>query len=158
MAVAIYDESAGLDLKLIERVYRGALEYFSLPDCFETELSVAEEDEIRQVNAHTRGIDSVTDVLSFPATDFTFPFVRENFDEVDPETGNVILGEIMICSARARAQAEEYGHSYERECAYLFLHGLLHLMGFDHVSDEDRAKMREAEENILNQLGVTRTA
>ena len=67
-----------------------------------------------------------------------------------------MIGSVAVCCARARAQAEEYGHSYERELHYLLVHGIMHCLGFDHETDEERAEMREAEEKVLQRLGITR--
>ncbi|MBO5525410.1 MAG: rRNA maturation RNase YbeY [Clostridia bacterium] len=122
------------------------------------ELVFASAEEIRETNRVQRGIDAVTDVLSFPTLDGIrgkklrkkkFPY------EIDEE-GNLFLGSIMLCEERAREQAEEYGHSYERELHYLIVHGVMHLFGYDHMTDEDKAQMREKEEEILTRMGITR--
>lgn len=128
-------------------------------DCgLSAEIIVTDEAEIRRLNAEARGIDAVTDVLSFPSLDgirgkalkkADFPF------EVD-EDGNIFLGSIVICEKRAREQAEEYGHSYMRELHYLAVHGLWHLLGYDHMTEEDKPEMRAKEEKILSKLGITR--
>ncbi|MBO4989130.1 MAG: rRNA maturation RNase YbeY [Clostridia bacterium] len=122
------------------------------------ELVFADEEEIRTTNLAQRGIDAVTDVLSFPTLDGIKGkplFKGEHPFEIDEE-GNLFLGSIMICEQRAREQAEEYGHSYERELAYLIVHGVMHLFGYDHMTDEDKAEMREKEEEILTKVGLTR--
>lgn len=121
------------------------------------ELVLMNESEIHTLNLSTRGIDRATDVLSYPNLDKIMPFTKENYGyDYDEENKAVFLGSIVICDAIARRQAEEYGHSVSRERAYLFLHGLLHLLGYDHEQDEDRLKMRTAEEDILTSLGVMR--
>ena len=122
------------------------------------EISFTDEEEIRRLNRELRGIDKVTDVLSFPALDLErgqaikkaeYPF------EIDEE-GRLLLGSIAICIKRAKEQAEEYGHSYERELHYLIVHGIMHCLGYDHMEESDKAQMREQEEKILNKLGITR--
>ncbi len=128
-------------------------------DCgLSAEIIITDEAEIQRLNAEARGIDAVTDVLSFPSLDgirgkalkkADFPF------EVD-EDGNIFLGSIVICEKRAREQAEEYGHSYMRELHYLAVHGLWHLLGYDHMTEEDKPEMRAKEEKILSKLGITR--
>lgn len=128
-------------------------------DCgLSAEIIITDENEIRSLNAETRGIDGVTDVLSFPSLDgirgkelkkADFPY------EID-EDGNLFLGSIAICEKRAKEQAEEYGHSYMRELHYLAVHGLCHLLGYDHMTEEDKPEMRAKEEKILSKMGITR--
>lgn len=123
------------------------------------ELCFCDEDEIRRVNNETRNIDAVTDVLSFPAAGVTAGEIvkKQNYPfDVDPETGRVFMGSIMICTKRAEQQASEYGHGVEREIAYLTVHGVMHLFGYDHMTDEDKAEMREMEEKTLEKAGIPR--
>ena len=123
----------------------------------EVEVNFVTEEEIRELNARTRDTDRVTDVLSYPMLDEIRPFTRENYPfDVDPENGRVPLGSIVICRDVAARQAEEYGHSRDREETYLFVHGLLHLLGYDHMTEEDKSVMREAEERILSAIGQVR--
>ncbi len=142
-------------MELFERLLFEVKEAFGLPEC-EAELSFADEEEIRTLNREYRGVDAVTDVLSFPALEGKEG--RVVFSEFDrnPETGKLMLGDVVLCRARAAEQAEEYGHSLEREIGYLELHSLLHLVGFDHMTEEDRRAMREAEEKILAKVGLER--
>lgn len=143
------------DFSPLAEAFEGEIE----SDCgLSAEIIVTDEAEIRRLNAEARGIDAVTDVLSFPSLDgirgralkkADFPF------EVDEE-GNIFLGSIVICEKRAREQAEEYGHSYMRELHYLAVHGLWHLLGYDHMAEEDKPEMRAKEEKILSKLGITR--
>ncbi len=143
------------DFSPLAEAFEGEIE----SDCgLSAEIIVTDEAEIRRLNAEARGIDAVTDVLSFPSLDgirgkalkkADFPF------EVDEE-GNIFLGSIVICEKRAREQAEEYGHSYMRELHYLAVHGLWHLLGYDHMTEEDKPEMRAKEEKILSKLGITR--
>ena len=123
------------------------------------EICFCSPEDIKQLNSETRGKDAVTDVLSFPGAGVlageivkikNYPF------DIDPENGGVFMGSIMICVERAREQAEEYGHSLNREMYYLAVHGLLHLFGYDHENEDDKTTMREMEEIILNKIGAVR--
>lgn len=123
------------------------------------EICFCDKDEIQRLNKENRGIDSVTDVLSFPAAGVTAGEIvkKKNYPfDLDPENGSVFLGSIMICTDRAKEQAEEFGHSFGRELYYLAVHGMLHLFGYDHMNDEDKAEMRALEEEILKKLDKTR--
>ena len=115
--------------------------------------------EIRRLNREYRAQDCVTDVLSFPANDLDRPvceYAQAPVLETDPETGEAVLGDIAVCVERAGEQAEEYGHSLLRELCFLAVHGTLHLMGYDHLIEEDEKKMTDKAEMILYQLGVHR--
>lgn len=121
------------------------------------EVDFVTKDEIHELNLRTRGVDRATDVLSYPALDEIKPFTKENYPfDYDEETGEIELGSIVICEAVAEEQAQEYGHSVRRENCYLFTHGLMHLMGYDHIEESDRTVMREKEEAVLNRCGITR--
>ncbi len=121
------------------------------------ELLFYDEDDIHKLNLETRGVDKSTDVLSYPNLNEIKPFTQDNYPfDFDMENNSVFLGSIVICDIIAKRQAEEYGHSERRERAYLFLHGLLHLLGYDHIKDEDKQVMRSKEEEILNLMGVSR--
>ncbi len=122
------------------------------------EISFVGAEEIRRLNNDTRGIDKVTDVLSYPALDGIRGKALKKKDhafDIDEE-GNLLLGCIVICCDRAKEQAKEYGHSYHRELHYLMVHGILHCLGYDHMTDEDKAEMRKKEEYILTKMGITR--
>lgn len=117
-----------------------------------------DEEEIRRLNAQTRGVDKVTDVLSFPTLDGILGKALQAKDypfDMD-ETGRLLIGSVAVCVKRAKEQAEEYGHSYERELHYLLVHGVMHCLGYDHETEEQRAQMREKEEYVLGKLGITR--
>ena len=126
-------------------------------------LRVVEAEEIRAINAEFRGIDSVTDVLSFPMLSYegeetpaeTVARAMEE-DETDPETGEVMLGDIVICLPRAQEQAEAYGHSLKREMAFLAVHSVLHLLGYDHMTTEEETVMFARQEAILQAAGLPR--
>jgi metalloprotein, YbeY/UPF0054 family len=109
----------------------------------------ADDAYIRGLNREYRGIDAATDVLSFALDEGEEPMVSGGPEET-------LLGDIIISLETAGRQAEEFGHSLEREVAYLTVHGMLHLVGYDHEEEEDRTAMRRQEENILSQLGIRR--
>lgn len=122
------------------------------------EFTFVDGDEIRRLNRETRNVDKVTDVLSYPTLDGIKgkPLKKkEHLFDVDEE-GNLFVGSVVVCCDRAREQAEEYGHSYERELHYLLTHGVMHCLGYDHETDEEKAEMREQEEIVLSKMGITR--
>ena len=122
------------------------------------EFIFTDEEEIRRLNRETRNTDKVTDVLSFPALDSIKGMALKKRDfplEIDDE-GNLLIGSVAVCVKRAEEQAEEYGHSYQRELHYLLVHGIMHCLGYDHLTDEERTEMREREEFILAKLGISR--
>ena len=119
--------------------------------------------EIRKINREHRNKDTVTDVISFPliASPETGIIVKkinkeDNAFDIDPSTKNLELGDIYICLKRAKQQAKEYGHSNAREVAYLSLHGLLHLLGYDHMEEEDRLEMEAEQRFVMEKLGTPR--
>ena len=154
----IFDEvDSNLDTALIQKVFEEYKSHFALPSNVCVELTIVDEETIKDVNKQFRSVDSVTDVLSFPSLEVKLPFVASDYPmDIDPSSGEIMLGEIMLCYSRMVEQSVEYGHSKERESCYLVLHGLLHLLGFDHVEQEDKDKMREQEELILGKLGIGR--
>ncbi len=113
----------------------------------EISLTFVDMDEIQQLNREYRNTDSVTDVLSFPQF--------ESKDEF-PKTGEIIMGDVVICTEKAMLQAEEFGHSPEREIIYLFTHSLLHLMGYDHMVEDEKRIMRAKEEAVMNRIDLGR--
>lgn len=115
-------------------------------------VTVTDADEIRQLNRDYRGNDSVTDVLSFPQYDDMDELAE---DLVSGEV-SVLIGDVVICYDRVLSQAEEFGTGVTREFVYLFTHSILHLMGYDHMEEEERAEMRAREEQILDLIGVRR--
>lgn len=122
------------------------------------ELLVVDEEEIRALNREQRGIDRVTDVLSFPSMEGIKgkPVLSEEHAEELDEEGRLYLGSIVVCEKRAREQAREYGHSYARELNYLAVHGVLHCLGYDHGTEEEKREMREKEESVMKKLGLAR--
>ena len=113
-------------------------------------VMLTDEEGIRQVNAEFRGVDSATDVLSFPLNELTPGEFDPEECEQDPETGAVMLGDMMISLPRCAAQGEEFGHGFEREIMYLTVHSVLHLLGYDHVDEGPmKAQMRAREKRIM---------
>lgn len=122
------------------------------------EVCLTDDEGIHQTNLDTRGVDAPTDVLSFPMFDLK-PGEKPQADWADPDTDKVLLGDMMISLERAKAQAEEYGHSVEREICYLAVHSVLHLLGYDHLDEgPQKRQMRQREEAILGKLGIVRQA
>ncbi|MDR3185387.1 MAG: GTPase Era [Christensenellaceae bacterium] len=124
----------------------------------DVEIEFLDEEEMRELNKDSRGIDDVTDVLSFPATYIKFPFSKESYPKsaLNLETNSLILGEICICLNRAKEQAIKYQHSVKREVCFLAVHGMLHLCGYSHKSDDDLKTMDKLQEKILDGIGITR--
>ena len=130
-----------------------ALESEEFCDDAEISLTFTDNDAIRELNLESRGKDSATDVLSFPMLEQDDDGTLIIYDE-DIVDGNVLLGDIVISIARVKQQATEYEHSFEREFAYMLVHGFYHLMGEDHIEEADKKVMREKEENVLEALGL----
>ena len=124
-------------------------------------ITIVDDEEIREINREQRGKDMSTDVLSFPTVNYPAGQTAGSCAkllrrEYDPEMDACLLGDIVISMDHVRAQAEEYGHSMQRESGYLLTHGLFHLMGYDHMTDEDKPVMRAMEEKSLALIGLTR--
>jgi len=137
--------------KLIRRCIRAALRQQRVPFRVKVNVTVTDDAGIRELNREHRDIDAATDVLSFPLLDWVDGegALPQPWD-YDPDTKCVELGDVVISAERARAQAEEYGHSFERECGYLVVHSILHLLGYDHVDEGPRkVLMRGFEEDIM---------
>ena len=150
-------EEEGFDTSLLEKY---GLQGVDTDVPLAVELVFTDEAGIRKLNAETRGKDAVTDVLSFPNLDGILqkPIRKEDFPFDTDEDGNLFLGSIVICRERAAQQAEEYGHSLRRELYYLAVHGLCHLLGYDHETDEEKAQMRAREEGVLSDMDIPRDA
>ena len=123
-------------------------------------IRICGDDAIHEINREYRGVDRATDVLSFPTVNYPAGKTAGQCDkllarELDDEVDACMLGDLIISMPHVLAQAAEYGHSPEREAAYLTVHGLCHLMGYDHIEDEDKKKMRAMEEKILSAIGMT---
>ncbi|MCD8372781.1 MAG: rRNA maturation RNase YbeY [Clostridia bacterium] len=143
------------DFSHIEKAFKGE---FSSDVSLSAEIILCGEEEIKSLNNRFRNKDAVTDVLSFPALDgiFGVKIKKADFPYDIGEDKRLSIGSIAICEKRAKEQAEEYGHSYERELNYLAVHGLCHLLGYDHENEEDKKVMREKEERILAKSGIER--
>lgn len=146
-----------------KKVVEQAIESENCPYETEINLLLTDNEGIRQYNREYRQIDKETDVLSFPNVDYETPsdfsLVEEEDNEADyfnPETGELVLGDIIISYERVLSQAEAYGHSVLREFAFLIAHSMLHLFGYDHMEEEEAKVMEEKQEKILNSLGITR--
>lgn len=143
--------------KLVKKIYNVAMfvtKNYSVDAIIE--LSFVSAEEIRKCNLQYRNVDKVTDVLSFPLLNIKYPEKLEDYkSECEPD-GTLRLGDIIICKEKAKAQAKEYGHSYKRELSFLALHGLLHLLGYDHIETEDEKVMNETCEKILQSLNIKR--
>lgn len=136
---------------LIQQAVEAALTYEAFPQDAEVEVLFADLEEIHAINLEQRGIDRPTDVLSFPMEEDPFNA------EPDPTTQAVFLGSMVLCLEKAESQAEEYGHSFERELAFLTVHSILHLLGYDHeLGEAEEKEMFRRQEEILNGMGLTR--
>lgn len=150
------------DYELIaEKVMLQALEYIHCPYETQINLIITDNEEIKRINKMSRGIDKSTDVLSFPNVDFKEPGEFELVDEseadyFDPESGELILGDIMVSFDKVLEQAKEYGHSVEREYAFLIAHSMFHLFGYDHETKEEAVEMERMQEEVLQILNITR--
>ena len=135
----------------LEKVCLKSLQYEEFNEDCEVSLSIVTNDEIHDINKQFRNIDSPTDVLSFPQLTF------EEGEEADVnENGEIVLGDIIISIDRAKEQAEEYGHSLKRELAFLSVHSMLHLMGYDHMVPEEEEDMFRRQKEILIEAGIPR--
>ena len=164
MRLFLEDEGA-LDLKLpyeelATKVADAVLDYEKCPYEAQVELLLTMNEEIRQMNLEFRGIDRATDVLSFPMTEFPSPadyaYLDIDDSSFDPETGELILGDIIVSVEKVIEQAEKYGHSRERELAFLIAHSMLHLCGYDHMEDAEREVMETRQREILAGEGYHR--
>ena len=152
MAVVITDEQEKIVIPedwtgKIERVAEICLQEEEIDPKAEIGLMFVDNEQIREMNKTYRDKDSATDVLSFPMYEA---------DEAIDDEDEILLGDIVISLERAAEQAEEYGHSLEREVMYLLVHGLLHLAGYDHMEDDEKKEMRKREEELLTVIGASR--
>ena len=136
------------------------LAYENCPYEAQVELLLTTDEEIHAMNREHRGIDRATDVLSFPMLDLKTPGdlsgVENMPDAFDPESGELMLGDIVISKDKVIAQAEEYGHSVKREYAFLIAHSMLHLLGYDHMHEDERLLMEQRQREIMEKAGLPR--
>ena len=142
---------------MLRKAVTVALDHEGVKEKTHVDIMLTDNAHIHEINREQRGVDRPTDVLSFPMNQL----IPEDFDaamcEVDPASGRIMLGDMVISLEQCRAQAEEFGHSAEREICYLAVHSVLHLLGYDHMDDgEEKAQMRRHEEEIMEKLKLTR--
>lgn len=149
--------------KAVEQVILQAAKQEECPYEFEVNLTFTDNEGIRELNREFRQLDIPTDVLSFPMVEYDQPGDFSHLSEEDvqvenfnPETGELLLGDIVISVERAKEQASEYGHSLKREICFLTAHSMLHLFGYDHMVDDEREQMEVKQEQILQTLGIVR--
>ena len=161
-----YEEEAAFDVEfdakeVAEAVINQVADMEDVPYEFDIYVTMVDKDTIHEINKEHRGIDRPTDVLSFPNLDFEAPgdfsLIEENeANYFDPETGMLLMGDIVISVEKVAEQALEYGHSKKREFAFLVAHSMLHLCGYDHMEAEEAAVMEAKQEAALKKLGITR--
>lgn len=147
-------------MELADKVICAALDYEECPYEAELNLLLTDEEGICTINREMRGIDSPTDVLSFPMLNYAMPgdfsFLEKDELAFNPESGELVFGDIVVCVNRVFMQAEEYSHSAVREYAFLIAHSMLHLCGYDHMNPEEARIMEQRQEDILQKMGITR--
>ena len=145
---------------VIKNVIEAALDYEKCPYEAQVYVLLTDNEEIHEINKEHRQIDRPTDVLSFPMADYEkegdFSFLEEAQDCFHPESGELLLGDIVISADKVLKQAENYGHSPLREYAFLIVHSLLHLVGYDHMEAAEAADMEKKQSEILDSMGITR--
>lgn len=161
----LFENESSLDFdfnaeELAKEVINQAIEMEDFPFEAQVSLTLVDEETIKEINKDTRNIDKVTDVLSFPMLELDSPSdfskVEEDDGNFDYETGEALLGDIVICVQKVMAQAVEFGHNQKREYAFLIAHSMLHLFGYDHMTEEEEKVMFSRQEEILSSLGITR--
>ena len=156
-----YDKNLDIDYETIaDKVINAALDYEKCPYEAEVSLTLTDNKGIHEINREFRNIDRPTDVLSFPMVEYETPgefdFLENEYDCFNPETGELMLGDIVISLDKVEEQAANYGHSVTREYAFLIAHSMLHLMGYDHMKEDEKNIMRQKEENVLEKLKILR--
>ncbi len=145
---------------LIQTVVRYALDYEACPYEAEVNVVLTDDPSICEINREYRQMDRPTDVLSFPMLEYVNPGNFDGLEDMDeyfnPETGELVLGDIMISLEKVKEQAKEYGHSQQRELGFLVAHSMLHLFGYDHMEQQDRDEMERRQSEILDHLGICR--
>lgn len=167
MNISIENES-GLNYpeefnQIISRIVNASVDFLKCPYECQVAVTLVNDEQIHEINLENRNIDRATDVLSFPMMDFDQPndlslVEADPQDYFDPESGELLMGDIVISLEHVSAQAKEYNHSERREIAFLTAHSCLHLFGYDHMTDEERLEMEKLQEEILQKEGFTRDA
>ena len=140
---------------LVRRCVKAALAVEGVDYPCEVNVIITSDREIQSINSQTRGVDKPTDVLSFPMFEFRPGHFKADESYADPETGRIFLGYIVLSLDRVLAQAKKFGHSSQREMAYLIIHATLHLLGYDHKDEgEEKARMRRQEKEIIRKIGI----
>lgn len=161
----IYEEEGSVTLpveakELAETVIAYCLDFADCPYETEVNLLLTMNEEIQEMNREYRQMDRATDVLSFPMLEYEepgdFSHVEEMLDAFDPESGELLLGDIVISKEKVLSQAEEYGHSPMREYAFLIVHSMLHLFGYDHMEEDERIEMEGLQKEIMSGLSIER--
>ena len=146
--------------EIAEEVIETALDLTGCPYEAEVSLLLTMDAQIREMNTQFRGIERATDVLSFPMVEYPmsgeFGFLEENEGYFNPESGELSLGDIVISKEKVISQAEEYGHSVLREYAFLIVHSVLHLAGYDHMEKDERREMETKQDEIMKRLDILR--
>lgn len=156
------DIDLGLDIeKEANSIINFTLDYIKCPWECEINLTLTDNEGIHELNRQFRNIDRPTDVLSFPLVEYETPgefdFLEDaSEDNFNPDTGELLLGDIVISAEKVIEQATEYGHSIRREFCFLIVHSMLHLSGYDHMEDEERAVMEDLQKKILDSAGISR--
>lgn len=149
-------------INIINEVCEQSLKAEEMNVPYQISLLFVDNEEIREINRETRGIDKATDVLSFPMLEYpkdkVFKEVYKDtkFNEIYLDGDELVLGDMVLSLERAKEQSIEYNHSFNREVCYLVVHSILHLLGYDHMEDEEKKVMRKREEEILGKLNITR--
>lgn len=156
-----YDLNLEIDyLKIANKVINAALDYEKCPYEAEISLTLTDNDGINVINKEFREIDRATDVLSFPLIEYEkageFDFLEKRDDCFNPESGELMLGDIVISLDKVQQQAHDFGHSVTREYAFLIAHSMLHLMGYDHMEEREAEIMEKKQSEILEGLGISR--
>lgn len=146
--------------KIAEEVVQAALDYVECPYECEVNILLTDNEGIQETNKDMRNIDAPTDVLSFPMIDFQsegdFSIAENDISLFNADTGELLLGDIMISLEKVKEQAEQFNHSIKREYAFLIAHSMLHLSGYDHMEEDERVRMERIQDELLQRIGYTR--
>jgi len=151
-AVGIREEHC----RLLQDTVLECLKHENIKAGCEVNILLTDDESIKQINKQFRNVDAPTDVLSFPMADIKKGDINDDGSDYDPDEGLLMIGDIVISTETALRQSELYGHSFEREIAFLTAHGVFHLLGYDHMEKDEEAEMMEKQEAVLNKLGLRR--